>query len=220
MQEAEYWNESDNELEEDIQEHTSPVEDEQPILLDSQTQGLDSEQEAIVWWLVMFTCMFQCLHSMSTRAIEWLLKLFSALLSVLGRYSNSIADIARAFPSSLYRRADYIKDKVPIPPIALKVVCRTCHGLNDYSECIEKQGTVTIVQCCNECSRHKKQTPLLRSVVSCKGTTKYYPFLIYPYCSLISTLRCILLRPGFLDLCEEWRNCFSSDLTMCDVYDG
>ena len=64
--------ESDNELEEDIQEHTSPVEDEQPILLDSQTQGLDSEQEARVWWLVMFTCMFQCLHSMSTRAIEWL----------------------------------------------------------------------------------------------------------------------------------------------------
>ena len=168
----------------------------------------------------MFTCMFQCLHSMSTQALEWLHKLFSALLSVLGRYSNSIADIARAFPSTLYRRADYIKDKVPIPPIALKVVCHTCHSLNDYSECIEKQGTVTIVQCCNECSRHKKQTPLLRSVVSYKGTTKYYPFLIYPYYSLISTLRCMLLRPGFLDLCEEWRNCLSSDLTMCDVYDG
>lgn len=141
--------------------------------------------------------------------------LFSLLywVTTLLRY-----EIARAFPSSLHLRARYIKDRVPTPSIIQKVVCSTRHTRFDYAECCERQGTTTVIQ---DCPKHKRQckTPLLRCVVTCKGTTKYYPIRVYPYCSLISTLRCMLLRPGFLDLCEEWCSSFDNSV-MDDIFAG
>ena len=190
MQDTEYWIETDDELDGDIQDCTPLAGDECHML--SQDQGLDKEQEAVVWWLVIFTCMFQCLHSLSSRAMQWLLKLLSILLTTLGHYSVKVSEIAKAFPSSLHQRARYIKDRVPTPSIILKVVCSTCHTIFDYAECCERQGTTTVIRYCPKHKRQRK-TPLLRCVVTRKGTTKYYPIRVYPYCSLISTLRCMLL---------------------------
>lgn len=208
-------------MERDIQTCMYSEPEELTTPMDSDNEGLDAEQEAVVWWLVVFTCTLQTLHSLSLRAVQWLLKFLAVLLTYLGRYSNKISRIAKAFPSTLYLRAKYLNDKMCAVPIVLKVVCPTCHSLYNYTDCIEKRGTKMVVQSCTECRTQRKQTLLLRSIVTCKGSTKFYPFLLYPYCSLISSLKSLLLRPGFLDLCERWRQSVSADRTvLLDVYDG
>ena len=59
---------------------------------------LNQDEQAIVWWIVVFTCVLQTLHSLPARAIEWLLKFLSTLLVFLGRYTDEIRRIAIAFP--------------------------------------------------------------------------------------------------------------------------
>ena len=134
-QDIEYWKESDDEIEGDIQECAQSEPNAQDIQMDSQQQaGLDSEQAAVVWWVVMFTCTLQSLHSLSLRAVKWLLKFLVVLLTFLGRYSDKISEIARAFPCTLFLRTKYIREKVSVPPIFQKVACRNCHSLHRYED--------------------------------------------------------------------------------------
>lgn len=137
-QETECWQESDNEIEDDTQDCVQSEPNAPDIQMDSRHQGLDSEQAAVVWWVVVFTCTLQSLHSLSLRTIEWLLK-FLVLLTFLRRYSGKISEIARAVPSTLFLRTKYIREKVSIPPIFRKVACRYCHSLYKYEDCIERE---------------------------------------------------------------------------------
>ena len=65
--------------------------------------------------------------------------------------------------------------------------------------------------------------PLLKEVITSTGSTKYYPYLVYPYTSLISSLQSLFSRPGFYHHCEQWRqDCLQgmSSSVLSDVYDG
>ena len=133
-----YWNEGAFELDEDFPSDDS---DEPGILSTSDTaRNLDQEEaadrdaEAVVWWVIVFTCVFQTLHSLSSRAVSW-------LLNFLGRFSDKVASIARAFPSTVFLRAKYLADKLSIPPVHHYVVCTNCLTLYDYCDCSEKQGS-------------------------------------------------------------------------------
>ena len=99
------------------------------------------------------------------------------------------------------------------------VVCQACHFLYSFEDCIEKRGSRIFVRFCCECQSSGKSIPLLKQVVTSQGSQKLYPFLVYPYSSLISSLQVIFLRPGLLDLCEDWRKQNSTNLYN-DVYDG
>ncbi|SMN01974.1 hypothetical protein SPONN_281 [uncultured Candidatus Thioglobus sp.] len=223
-EDPEYWKESDDEVEQDIEDHFCVPPDLDETGADFTSQRLDKEQTEVVWWVVAFTCAIQSLHSLPLRAIGWLLKFLVVLLTFLGKYSDKISNIAEAVPSSLFLRNKFICDRMFIPPIRLRIVCRNCHSLCNYEDCFSHDsggGQEITTLPCSSCISHRKRVPLLRTIVTCKGTTKYYPFLSYPYCSLISTLRSMLLRPGFLNLCEEWRECvLFEDSKLRDVYDG
>ena len=71
-------------------------------LFESPDEQLDLEQCAVVWWLVMFTTLFQTLHSLPQRAVQWLLKFLSCLLKVLGHFSPKILSISQAFPGTIF----------------------------------------------------------------------------------------------------------------------
>lgn len=197
-QETECWQESDNEIEDDIQDCVQSEPNAPHIQMDSRHQVLDSEQAAVVWWVVVFTCTLQSLHSLSLRTIEWLLKFLVVLLTFLGRYSGKISEIARAVPSTLFLRTKYIREKVSILPIFRKVACRYCHSLYKYEDCIEKRGTRMIVKYCAECGTRRRIRNLLLSIVTHNSTTKYYPSLLYPFCSVISTLQSCCFNLLFL----------------------
>ena len=108
---VEYWNEDDLDFEHDFLVD-SDCEPPTPLLdITSQDESLNREEQAVIWWVVAFTCVFETLHSVSSRAIGWLLHLLGSLLHCLGHYSQQIARIARAFPCTLHQRSKYLEKK-------------------------------------------------------------------------------------------------------------
>ena len=165
--------------------------------------------------------MFETLHTVSSRAIAWLLRFFGVLLMFLGHYSTEVANIARAFPSTLHRRSQYLCDKVSPPSVTQYVVCPTCLSLYIYDRCLQRRGAQMSIKSCTECGVARKHIPLLREIVTSKGSKKYYPYLVYPYVSLISSLQSLFLRPNFYNNCELWRKSYATDNeSLSDVYEG
>ena len=52
------------------------------------------------------------------------------------------------------------------------------------------------------------------------GKTRLYPFKVYCYQSLISSLQRLLQRPGFTKSCEHWRSWLRNSEVLRDIYDG
>ena len=76
---------------------------------DFEETDIDETQGAIIWWVVAFTAIFETLHTIPTQAVIWLLKFLWCLFTMLGQYSMKISAIAKIFPSTVYKRAQYLK---------------------------------------------------------------------------------------------------------------
>ena len=61
-------------------------------------------------------------------------------------------------------------------------------------------------------------TKLTKEVLSRNGNRRFYPYKVYT--SLISSLKKILSRPGFLDICEYIMSQFSDQCSLVDVNDA
>lgn len=131
--ETEYWNENDFDLDDDFSVPSS-----KPVAAVSQVEDNCKDDEAVVWWVIAFTCTFQALHSLSSRAVAWLLIFLHAMLTLFGRWSDRIARIAQAFPSTLYRRDQYLNKLFVVPSVMKYVVCPTCLSLFKYEHCLDK----------------------------------------------------------------------------------
>ena len=60
---VEYWNEDDLDFEHDFFVD-SDCEPPTPLLdITSQDEGLNREEQAVIWWVVALTCVFKTLHS-------------------------------------------------------------------------------------------------------------------------------------------------------------
>lgn len=107
----EYWDESDSAIDEDFTQKESaesPTPNRGWASQESQDEGLSKDERSLIWWVVAFTCVFETLHTLSSRAVAWLLHFLSSLFFFLGQYSNEIANIAHAFPSTLHQRSNYM----------------------------------------------------------------------------------------------------------------
>ena len=151
------------------------------------------------------------------RSVEFLLKFLGALLSYLGRYSRCVTDIAAAFPHTLHTRAQYLRDKLFVPPIIRRVVCIQCHNLYKFSECFDQHQGHMLVKKCTECNQ---RASLVKEITTNTGNKKFYPHKIYPYCSLISVLQAFFQHPGFLNLCSSWQKNTYLSTDLSDVYCG
>ena len=161
----------------------------------------------------MFTVLLQTLHSLLIRATQWLLKFLLCLLTVFGKFSSKIRDIAHAFPGTIAQRSQFFNKVLPAPTIASMVVCQTCHSIYQFEDCIRKRGPDLFPLPCSNCLKLNITTHLLREVRTNRHSKKLYPYCIYRYptCSLIEHLKSILSRPGMLEMCEHWRNSFIID---------
>ena len=216
--EVEYWGESDSEIEQDVESSPSPSLP--PDITASPTP--EKKYEPLVWWIVVFVCIFQTLHSISDRAVAWLLRFIGTLLQYLGSISPQIKSMAESFPKSVYLRDKFISGDVGNCHFKKYVSCPSCHTLYHFNNCIEKTGAVSAPKKCtnvtlfNVCNAY-----LVKQVVSKSGSLKFYPFKTYCYSSCISTLQRFLLRPGFADLCEQNRKSLTrSDGKLSDVHHG
>lgn len=63
-------------------------------------EDVSQDEEAVVWWIVAFTCIFQTLHSLSSRAVSWVLNFLGSLLSFCGQFSNCTTNFVIDCPIS------------------------------------------------------------------------------------------------------------------------
>ena len=155
--EIEYWEESDTEIMDDM---------DQPIPQDMNESELNVEQKSLIWWIALFVSLFQTLHFIPERAIGWLLHFFSALLRYLGKYSEFIQEVAVAFPSSVYLMNKYMGKRDILNGFHKFVVCPKCHSIYKFEETFDKRGSQYIIMTCHNKNTSDRVcgTPLLRKV--------------------------------------------------------
>ena len=189
---VEYWDENDSDVDNDFSQDKCSDEPLTPNPgHESQEDGLNQDERSVIWWVVAFTCVFETLHSMSSRAMAWLLHLLGSLFCFLSQYSKNIANIAHAFPSTLHQRSQYINEKLSLPSLRQYVVCQACLSLNAYDDCLERRGSRMLVKSCPhlEVWRHF----VLASRLLCKrqlskDEIKVADALLLRFCSRFQTL--------------------------------
>ena len=99
IDQPEYWIESDDEIEHDLEASSMPP---HAIPLDT-SETTDQQSNMIVQWIVLLVSFFQSRFSIADRATTWLLQFLYILLKVLGTFSSKIDSIADTLPCSLYK---------------------------------------------------------------------------------------------------------------------
>lgn len=92
------------------------------------------EEEARVWWIVLFTCVFQTLYKVPARAMEWLLKFFGVVTYFLGKFADLVKWIASQLPNINYLRAKYLQEQIVQAEINYNVLCPKCHQLHNIDK--------------------------------------------------------------------------------------
>ena len=108
----------------------------------------------------------------------------------------------------------YLPMKKTLPfahPFTRFVVCPKCWNIYHYGECVVISGSHRSSKVCNyvrypnhpyRSGRRECAHPLLKSVSLVSGRKRLYPFKVYCYKSLQSSLQELLLRPGFHESCQ------------------
>ena len=170
----------------------------------------------------MFILRLQAKHYIPDVAINSLLKFLFIFFSIVGLYSDFIAGMVAIIPTSLYLLRIYF---ALTEDFTRFVVCRKCYSVYSFDSCVNKSGTLLVSKHCQHRahinSRLSCSTLLLKTVNLLNGKKKLYPFKVYCYAGLQNMLQKLLLRPGFVELCEQWRSRVNStDNKISDIYDA
>ena len=101
------------------------------------------------------------------------------------------------------------------------VVCKKCYSVYNFKDCSERCSVSKV--CTHRQHPNSRSTCgalLLKSVNLISGKVVLYPFKVFCYQSLKTSLQSFLLRPGFVELCEHWRSWKESSNEVRDIYDG
>lgn len=165
----------------------------------------------------------QAIYRLSDVVVNHFLAFFRAFFIILGRSAPIGTEIAENLPPSLHvatktmQKLEYKK----------YVVCRKCHKLYNFSDCIygsysKRSKLCSFCQFPNHPHLRMRQqcaSLLLKTVEMSSGTKIFYPFLTYCYVGLEASLQMLLHRPSFFSDCEAWRH-RNEDGMLHDVYDG
>ena len=177
-------------------------------------------------WLVLFLLRLQSRFYLPDAAVSCLVIFLYAFLVILGTHSDYVARMVESFPKSLYCLRKHWKIGVDFVRF---VVCPKCYSVFEKNKCMEKQGTQLVSKHCtyrdHPNSRKCCKAQLLKTVHVTSGK-RLYPYKVYCYQTLISSLQSLLQLPGFSNSCEHWRTQFQSendqenDFVLRDIYDG
>ena len=211
------WEEAnENQLETEF-----PQEAEESPPLPMECATVDTHESALLTWILLFLVRLQARHYIPDSALNCLLKFLYIFLRIIGRQSNFVAKLTTHFPKSIYQ----MKKRLGIKEDFIRfVVCKKCYSVYNFKDCFESHGTQLLSKVCT----HKKHSSsrstcgalLLKSVKLNSGKVLLYPFKVYCYKSLKSSLQDFLLRSEFSELCEHWRSLNESCSEVRDIYDG
>ena len=179
----------------------------------------------LLQWLVMYLLSLQAKYTIPDSAIDMLFRFLYIFFSILARFSPFVAIIAGKFPQSKCVAQKYIGIEVSFTKF---VLCPTCFKTHLFNDTWQKVGSLEVSKRCtfvhypnhpHPSRRSPCNTLLLKTVELSSGRKVLYPRKIYCYNSLSSSLQELLLRPGFVEECNHWRDRPCSNMIR-DVYDG
>ena len=204
------------------------------LLLDSDDEDIADEQQVehsmpiFVHILACFLLLWQTFFHVSDAGISMLIVFLHHFFRIVAQAdgcSMVLKQFANYWPKTIaaLNKAFGIKKD----DFTEFVVCPTCHSIYNFDDCVITRGTKKVSKVCEfkpyprHPHRSKKQpcgTTLLRTVKTKQGSV-LRPRKVYCFRSIISYLQQFLSRPGFVELCERWRNRPSSG-SLGDIYDG
>ena len=101
-------------------------------------------------WVVVLLGVFQTRFCLTDNALAWLLRYLSVFLKALANlFSNTIADVAKQLPKSLYKHDKATANlSLGSDSFEKRVVCESCSAIYNYDECVSKQGPKVSVSRC------------------------------------------------------------------------
>lgn len=103
--------------------------DSEPEDVEITVENVSHQSSVLARWLALFLLRIQVVHRLSDGVIACLLKFLWAFLNIVGQFC---AEIAKVFPSSIYKA----KNVITKPKIRQYVVCRKCHTLYYKKDCV------------------------------------------------------------------------------------
>ena len=107
--ETEYWEENDMDY---FQTYYLGSQEVPPLTKGFNNDKLILEEEATVWWIVLFTFVFQTPHKVPARAMEWLLKFLGVIICFLGKFADTTKWLASYLPNINYLKAKYLQEQI------------------------------------------------------------------------------------------------------------
>ena len=217
---------SDVESDEDLQcsSKTVCVPPTQPVF-ESESKEYKSAK-SLLRWIVGFLFVLQAKYHIPNAAIDLLIKFCFALLCILSRFSPFVRILHKSFPPSLHIMRTKFADEVQFSKYP---VCPRCGKIYDsYESCIDTVGGKKSSRFCSHVPfpnhpyrsmRNACKALLLKTVQFPSGRNILYPFKVYCYSGIKSTLQKLLMRPKFVSNCQLWKLRPVNDL-LSDVYDG
>ena len=188
--------------------------------------SVNSTLKAVSFILLVFQLKFRVADRAITFLLSFLRGLICSLISMIP-CSVPLEQIYECFPKSLHSLRQQFSAKC-YGGVTDFVVCPKCSTLYTRDECIVTIENSMISKTCsfiefpNHPQRHRifPCGDLLMKQVKYGSAIKLVPKKTYTYNSVITALKTILLRPGILKQCNEWRRFVAKDGVMNDVIDG
>lgn len=196
----------------------------------SEDEAIETSKEEdrtsnILHGVILFLNYFHLFYNLPERAMRTLLQFLGILLSFLAKLCDNIVltQLSNTFPKSLYCIRKRLKNGDECTEY---IVCPKCSTLYTLGECITENGSQQPKMCNHvefpnhpQHSRRAKCNSSLVKSVQIGRKTKLVPRKVFAYHSVIETLKEMARRPGFLDMCEHWRDREVTDV-LGDIYDG
>ena len=135
-----------------------------------------------------------------------------------------IAAALHVIPASVYMLRKFLL--VDRDSFERYIVCPQCTKMYTHTECFNDGETIPhLLRCNNIVKRSKRKTTycnqmMFRKVILKGGDDAYYPLKTFCFKSLIEGLENLLCRPGYKDMCEQWRTRDTIPGYAYDIYDG
>ena len=188
----------------------------------SKTTSSSLQYVYVITTVSFFLVFFHLTFLLSEHAINTLISFLRALfqyLSVITGHTLLVL-LARSFPKTLHAARNVYKEK----NVSEYVICPKCSSRYTIDQCILINGEskhCSFVELPNH-PHSSKRIPCnetLMKKIKKGGKFKLITKKVYMYRSVITSLKNIAQRKGFLIKCDHWRNRNTGDL-MGDIYDG
>lgn len=190
----------------------------------------DSRTLRITQLYLMFLFTWQAFFKVSDVGMNVLLAFIATFLAFLLRMfgASMLQGIVQQLPKTVYLARKYLgvhKDR-----FIKYASCPRCHSIYSIESCkvVLPNGSPMSSKCSHvEFPNHPQRvrrspcnSVLLKTVRTSCGTSSLYPRQMYCYKSVTESLQELILRPGFVEICENWRTRNIANDMITDIYDG